>query len=343
MNMSYLDIKNAFLENNFYYSSKTGPNVNITGVLFTADDDEIVRVRKNLEVFEELVPSITNCDEYFIGSFAREFAGADDLKLGMFIQFAKKKSSNFSRLLYDAQIGMSDSTTNKDILMMLIDYLRKLAADAQKIVSKVEELPLISRSNMDLKIEYDISKIISLDQLFIINSIEMRYESGWTCPLKTFAVFAHDQDIHYEDEKLLDLFSEAKTLSNVSQILGCKDLVPPVFACTDAELSSQTKSKHIQQTLAEGVEYVEFDQFFYRKKRNESPLRLLAWIRLADPEKVSLHVLLKQTVATRFVTVKLIDIKNLMENYKDDHAHSNVDLQVIKFYGKVVPSLLAKV
>ena len=46
-------------------------------------------------------------------------------------------------------------------------------------------------------------------------------------------------------------------------------------------------------------------------------------------------------MACRYVTVKLIDIDNRMEEFNDDHPDPNIDVKNITFKGVLIPSSVA--
>jgi hypothetical protein len=51
-----------------------------------------------------------------------------------------------------------------------------------------------------------------------------------------------------------------------------------------------------------------------------------------------MQIQFRQKVAFRYVTVKLIDIDNRMEEMNDQHPDPNIDVKNITFNGTLIPS-----
>ena len=172
----------------------------------------------------------------------------------------------------------------------------------------------------------DISKYLrdSLEQLFVIKKVifSTAAAGSFSCPLKTFAIFTHNQPISYLEEILeeMDNVTTLELMNEYIRKMRAKNLVPPVFR-TNYQPS--------------GEKYILFDQKFYeeeskRVQKGELNLRLQAWVQM----KGQGSMIFEQNVIGRFVTLKLID-------YHGTSTDANIDLNFIKFYGKVIPSLIA--
>lgn len=83
-----------------------------------------------------------------------------------------------------------------------------------------------------------------------------------------------------------------------------------------------------------GVDTVMFDL----ESQRGQDLRLVMWASFTASQCLSACLKLRQRVACRFVTVKLIDIDNLMQDMGDDHPSPNVDVESILLKGAVIPS-----
>ena len=61
----------------------------------------------------------------------------------------------------------------------------------------------------------------------------------FTCPAKTFAIFAHNIDVDYKDSELLRLFDDCKTKDDVERLQRVyPELVPPNSKGFDEDLPS---------------------------------------------------------------------------------------------------------
>ena len=51
---------------------------------------------------------------------------------------------------------------------------------------------------------------------------------------------------------------------------------------------------------------------------------------------------MEQKVCCRYITVKLIEVDNRMEEFGDEHPAPNFDIQDILFTGEIIPSQLVE-
>lgn len=126
-------------------------------------------------------------------------------------------------------------------------------------------------------IEYNIDSEVAeaKGSYLLFDQFKVARQKNFTCPVKSLAIFVHNQDVDYLNNDLLKLLNDCQTLQDVHHLRYMnQDLIPPIALST-----LNTKQEDIMAPVQ--AETVIFDQNFYTKKKSMSgnPLRLVAWIR----------------------------------------------------------------
>jgi len=209
---------------------------------------------------------------------------------------------------------------------VLLGLLRELIFKSTKLLQ--------SHSFAELQ-QFDISvhKRLSLNQLCAFNSVYVVTRGQFSCPAKSFFIFAHNQDLSpafLTNHPLVRALKDVKNLSDLRAAAG--------------------NLLHIEEGLPRSIDInprpaydlAEFDQSFYHQKYQQgcSPhelfkLRLCAFIDMKKSDRLTIEF--KQSYAARYVSVMFTD--RVLESDHDVNMAPNYDVQTIYFSGNMVPSL----
>ena len=157
----------------------------------------------------------------------------------------------------------------------------------------------------------------------------------FSCPAKSFFIFAHNQDL---SPAFLSNHPLVRALKDVKTLTDLRAASARLLQSEEGNLLPNS----IDITPKSTVDLAEFDQSFYQQKYQQgcSPhelfkLRLCAFVDMKKSDRLTIEF--KQSYAARYVSVMFTD--RLLESDHDANMAPNYDVQTIYFSGNMIPSL----
>lgn len=70
----------------------------------------------------------------------------------------------------------------------------------------------------------------SAERLMIFDRVKISRDGNFTCPVKSLAIFAHNQDIDFRQNETLKKLNDCKEISDVFELRRCyPDIIPPIL------------------------------------------------------------------------------------------------------------------
>eukprot|EP00347_Sterkiella_histriomuscorum_P007732 403347767 len=263
------------------------------------------------------------------GVYVNENINDQIIKINKFMMFfynidvkSFKQKSNKKNMIASFNEGMLN------IIRLNENYLSNFYDRFGKSFSENFYYKMAERLNQDkmLKMKSDFPHYFELENqnavketentYLLFDRVEISRKGDFTCPVKSLVIFAHNQDINIKDNETLNLLNNCKDFEDVTRLRqNHPDIIPPLL----------TRYNENDSGLGMINEVAMFDQSFYQQQNKQ----------LKETSQ------LNQKIATRFITVKLIETDNRMQEMGDQHLIPNFDVRNILFYGERIPSHLA--
>ena len=209
-----------------------------------------------------------------------------------------------------------------------MEWCRKTTLDFPKAIDKEKMDRITPNIPKYIEVKHQDRVDEARNNFLMMQTIKISIEGGWTCPAKTIAIFAHNTEFSFEQEKmprLVETVSHAKTIQDVSQLVKNGD-IPAAISGQGKQIDLEAKIDSKMMLGTHGCQIVLFDT--KQKEVNQEP-RLVSWVsfyRHKYARSAPLEICLPRAVTTKFVTAVFIESENYLEGIElQMHPLPNVD------------------
>lgn len=177
----------------------------------------------------------------------------------------------------------------------------------------------------------------------LIEKISVDLSGDWTCPVKVFVIYGHDEDISYDeiyDPQEKERIEIKMGIKREQDKQDDKSLPHLLSKCTDKaqlfklrECYPNIVPRLIDQSESDRSSMV-VDTVFFDQRDNQRQLRPICWVRIPNLLIQRFEVVLPQRIAMKYVTAHFIESDASVAEQYGDQREPNVDCRKILLYGR---------